>query len=65
MYTMIREPIRPSAESESRSRPRLKLVTAIIRPGRLGAVTEALSRLNLVGGFTVTETRGSGRFAGE
>jgi nitrogen regulatory protein PII len=63
MNTLIKEPIRPLIESGSRSRPALKLVTAVIRPERLGAVTEALIQLDLGGGFTVSEVRGSGRFA--
>jgi len=41
----------------------MKLVTAIIRPEMLGAVTEALVRLDLAGGFTVSEVQGGGRFA--
>jgi nitrogen regulatory protein PII len=36
-------------------------VTAIIRPERLGEVSEALGRLELVGGFTVSDVRGNGR----
>ena len=61
MNTIVREPVRPSTESEGRSRSSLKLVTAIIRPERLGDVTESLDRLELVGGFTVSDVRGSGR----
>ena len=63
MNVMVREPIRPSTEPESRSRPKMKLVTSIIRPEMLGAVTEGLIRLDLVGGFTVSEVQGTGRFA--
>jgi len=58
---IVREPISPSTGPESRSRPSLKLVTAIIRPERLGEVSEALGRLELVGGFTVSDVRGNGR----
>ena len=63
MNVIVREPIRPSRGPESKFRPKLKLVTAIIRPERLGVVTEALNRLELVGGFTVSDVRGSGRSA--
>ena len=61
MNAIVREPISPLTEPESRSRPSLKLVTAIIRPERLGEVSEALGRLELVGGFTVSDVRGNGR----
>lgn len=63
MNTTVRETIRPSIESDERSRPKLKLLTAIIRPEKQGDVTEALNGLNIVGGFTVADARGSGRFA--
>ena len=63
MNVLARDPIRPSAEPESRPRPKLKLGTSIIRPERLGAVTEALNHLGLGGGFTVSEVQGAGRFA--
>ena len=61
MNAIVREPISPSTEPDSRSRPKLKLVTAIIRPERLGDVSEALNQLELVGGFTVSDVRGNGR----
>ena len=62
MNTTVKEPIRPQTESAEGSRTRLKLVTSIIRPEQMGTVTEALNQLNIVGGFTVTEAHGSGRF---
>ena len=61
MNAIVREPISPSTEPDSRPRPKLKLVTAIIRPERLGDVSEALNQLELVGGFTVSDVRGNGR----
>lgn len=56
----IMEPSGPSAGDRSSARI-VKWVSCIIRSEKLGAVTEALNRLNLVGGMTVTDLRGSGR----
>jgi nitrogen regulatory protein P-II 1 len=58
--TLVKEPTRQSTESEAKPRSELKLVTAIIRPEKLGAVTDGLNRLHLARGFTVSEVRGSG-----
>lgn len=55
---------RPKDARGSGKGSRMKMVTAIIRPERLDAVREALNKLNLVGGVTVTDVRGHGDEAG-
>ena len=42
----------------------MKLVTCVIRPESLEAVTKALDQLQAVGGMTITEVRGFGRQKG-
>ena len=47
-----------SADEEARRS--LRLITCLIRPEKLDSVTDALNKLNLVGGMTVTDVRGWG-----
>ena len=43
----------------------MKLISCVIRPESLEAVTAALSQLELIGGMTVTDVRGFGRQKGQ
>lgn len=54
----------PPRESARGSRPTLKLVSCVFRPDRLDAVKDALHKVNLVGGATLTDVRGFGRQKG-
>src|SRR5262245_23395842 len=51
-------------EAPRGDRRAIKMITCVIRPEKLDAVTESLNRLNLVGGMTVTDVRGFGRQKG-
>jgi len=52
------------AEGQTHERVAIKMVSAVIRRERLDLVKEALNKLNLVGGITLTEVRGFGRQKG-
>src|ERR1041385_2083484 len=54
----------PLHQGTSGRRESIKMVSAVIRPDRLDAVKEALSKLNLVGGVTLTSVRGFGHQRG-
>src|SRR5437870_1356888 len=54
----------PSPGMQRRSKPAMKLIACVIRAERLETVRTALSRLNLVGGATLTDVRGFGRQRG-
>jgi nitrogen regulatory protein PII len=55
---------RPAEAQRTGTRKPIRLVQAVIRPEKLDAVREALNKLNLVGGVTVTNVRGYGRQRG-
>src|SRR5258706_14566557 len=54
----------PLREGASGKRSSIKMVSAVIRPDRLDAVKDALNKLNLVGGGTLTSVRGFGHQRG-
>ena len=54
----------PPLRSGGGDKPSVLLVSCVIRPEKLDPVKDALDRLNLVGGMTVTDVRGFGRQKG-
>ncbi|HVO33143.1 MAG TPA: P-II family nitrogen regulator [Elusimicrobiota bacterium] len=54
----------PETEPHRRERTTLKWVSCVIRPEKLDVVKEALHKLNLVGGVTLSDVRGFGRQKG-
>jgi hypothetical protein len=62
MAAAVEDPALPGIEAGGlrRSKKSVKWVTCIVRPEKLDVVTDSLNKLNLVGGMTVTEVRGSG-----
>ena len=53
------------AEAARQGRSSMKLVSCVIRPESLEAVTAALSQLEVLGGMTLTDVRGFGRQKGQ
>ena len=64
--TLEKEPgtFPPPLRSGDGEKPNVLLVSCVIRPEKLDPVKDALDRLNLVGGMTVTDVRGFGRQKG-
>ncbi len=64
--SLIEDPITelPNFLAEGDARPPMRLLSCIIRPEKLEAVTEVLNSLELIGGMTVTDVRGCGRQKG-
>lgn len=65
--SLLSEQHKPASPSKGggKSGSEIKWVSCVIRPERLQPVQEALDRLNLVGGMTVTDVRGFGRQKGQ
>ena len=66
--TLIEEPVAsvPSDAADPRQgRSSMKLISCVIRPESLEAVTAALSQLEVLGGMTLTDVRGFGRQKGQ
>ena len=62
MNVVIEQTIAPGIGIAPRRPGRsMKLVSCILRPDKLDNVTRALNTLNLVGGMTVIDVRGSGQ----
>lgn len=58
------EIVRPSEQVSGSGRSSIKMVTAVIRPEKLDLLKEALNKLNLVGGVTISQVRGFGHQKG-
>ena len=58
------ESVLPPSPSGGGERPGILWVSCVIRPEKLDPVKDALDKLNLVGGMTVTDVRGFGRQKG-
>jgi len=64
MTTKSASTLPPLHEGFGGKRSSIKMVSAVIRPDRLDAVKDALNKLNLVGGVTLTSVRGFGHQRG-
>src|SRR5438874_4675738 len=64
MSGKISESLPPREDGHLHDRAAIKMVSAIIRPEKLDTLKDALNKLNLVGGVTLSEVRGFGHQRG-